>query len=64
MYLARYLYSFRARQLLISNGQPNARRCVALGIAATLVRPEEKVLSISGDGGSFSQPTSWRPQFD
>jgi acetolactate synthase-1/2/3 large subunit len=51
MYLARYLYSFRARQLLISNGQQTLGIALPWGIAATLVRPEEKVLSISGDGG-------------
>jgi acetolactate synthase-1/2/3 large subunit len=51
MYLARYLYSFRARQLLISNGQQTLGVALPWGIAATLVRPQEKVLSISGDGG-------------
>jgi acetolactate synthase I/II/III large subunit len=51
MYLARYLYSFRARQLLISNGQQTLGVALPWGIAATLVRPNEKVLSISGDGG-------------
>jgi len=51
MYLARYLYSFRARQLLISNGQQTLGVALPWAIAATLVRPHEKVLSISGDGG-------------
>jgi acetolactate synthase-1/2/3 large subunit len=51
MYLARYLYSFRARQLLISNGQQTLGVALPWAIAATLVRPQEKVLSISGDGG-------------
>jgi acetolactate synthase-1/2/3 large subunit len=51
MYLARYLYSFRARQLLISNGQQTLGVALPWGIAATLVRPQEKALSISGDGG-------------
>jgi acetolactate synthase I/II/III large subunit len=51
MYLARYLYSFRARQLLISNGQQTLGVALPWAIAATLVRPNEKVLSISGDGG-------------
>lgn len=51
MYLARYLYSFRARQILISNGQQTLGVALPWGIAATLVRPNEKVLSISGDGG-------------
>ena len=51
MYLARYLYSFRARQFLITNGQQTLGVALPWGIAATLVRPNEKVLSISGDGG-------------
>jgi acetolactate synthase-1/2/3 large subunit len=51
MYLARYLHSFRARQLLISNGQQTLGVALPWAIAATLVRPQEKALSISGDGG-------------
>ena len=51
MYLARHLHSFRARQLLITNGQQTLGVALPWGIAATLVRPNEKVLSISGDGG-------------
>src|ERR1700723_1671146 len=51
MYLARYLYSFRARQFLITNGQQTLSVALPWAIAATLVRPQEKVLSISGDGG-------------
>ena len=51
MYLARYLYSFRARQFLVSNGQQTLGVALPWAIAATLVRPQEKVLSISGDGG-------------
>jgi len=51
IYLSRYLHSFRARQLLISNGQQTLGVALPWGIAASLVRPQEKVLSISGDGG-------------
>lgn len=51
IWLARYLYSFRPRQLLISNGQQTLGVGLPWGIAACLVRPGEKVLSISGDGG-------------
>jgi len=54
IWLARYLYSFRARQVLISNGQQTLGVALPWAIAATLVRPSEKVLSISGDGGSCS----------
>jgi acetolactate synthase I/II/III large subunit len=51
IWLARHLYSFRARQILISNGQQTLGVALPWAIAATLVRPSEKVLSISGDGG-------------
>jgi acetolactate synthase-1/2/3 large subunit len=51
LWMARHLYSFRARQVLISNGQQTLGVALPWGIAATLVRPSEKVLSISGDGG-------------
>ena len=51
LWMARHLYSFRARQVLISNGQQTLGIALPWAIAATLVRPSEKVLSISGDGG-------------
>ena len=51
IWLARYLYSFRARQLLISNGQQTLGVGLPWAIAACLVRPSDKVISISGDGG-------------
>jgi acetolactate synthase I/II/III large subunit len=51
LWMARHLYSFRARQVLISNGQQTLGVALPWAIAATLVRPSEKVLSISGDGG-------------
>jgi acetolactate synthase I/II/III large subunit len=51
LWMARHLYSFRARQVLISNGQQTLGFALPWAIAATLVRPAEKVLSISGDGG-------------
>ncbi len=51
LWLARYLYSFRARQVLISNGQQTLGVAMPWGIAACLVRPHEKTISISGDGG-------------
>ncbi len=51
IWLARHLYSFRVRQVLISNGQQTLGVALPWAIAATLVRPAEKVLSISGDGG-------------
>jgi acetolactate synthase I/II/III large subunit len=51
LWMARHLYSFRARQILISNGQQTLGVALPWAIAATLVRPAEKVMSISGDGG-------------
>jgi len=51
IWLARYLYSFRARQVLISNGQQTLGVGLPWAIAACLVRPRDKVISISGDGG-------------
>ncbi len=51
LWIARYMYSFRPRQILISNGQQTLGVALPWGIAASLVRPGEKVLSISGDGG-------------
>ena len=51
LYLCRYLFSFRARQFLITNGQQTLGVALPWAIAASIVRPQEKVLSISGDGG-------------
>ena len=51
LWVARNLYSFRSRQVLITNGQQTLGVALPWAIAATLVRPAEKVISISGDGG-------------
>ena len=51
IWLARHLYSFRPRQLLFTNGQQTLGVALPWAIAASLVRPREKVISISGDGG-------------
>ena len=51
LWLARHLYSFRARQILITNGQQTLGVALPWGIAASIVRPADKILSISGDGG-------------
>ena len=51
IWLARYLYSFRARQILMSNGQQTLGVGLPWAIAASLIRPSEKVISVSGDGG-------------
>jgi acetolactate synthase I/II/III large subunit len=51
IWLARYLQVFRPRQMLISNGQQTLGVGLPWAIAACLVRPGEKVISVSGDGG-------------
>ncbi len=51
IWLARHLYSFRPRQILMTNGQQTLGVGLPWAIAACLVRPSEKVISISGDGG-------------
>jgi acetolactate synthase-1/2/3 large subunit len=51
IWLARHLYSFRPRQVLFTNGQQTLGVGLPWAIAACLVRPGEKVISISGDGG-------------
>jgi acetolactate synthase-1/2/3 large subunit len=51
LWIAHFLFSFRARQILISNGQQTLGVALPWGIASCLVRPSEKTLSISGDGG-------------
>jgi acetolactate synthase I/II/III large subunit len=51
IWLARHLYSFHARQVLMTNGQQTLGVALPWAIAACLVRPQEKVISISGDGG-------------
>jgi acetolactate synthase I/II/III large subunit len=51
LWVARNLHSFRPRQVLITNGQQTLGVALPWAIAATLVRPSDKVVSISGDGG-------------
>jgi acetolactate synthase-1/2/3 large subunit len=51
IWIARYLYSFRARQVLISNGQQTMGVALPWAIGAALVEPSRKVVSVSGDGG-------------
>jgi acetolactate synthase-1/2/3 large subunit len=51
LWIAHFLFSFKARQILISNGQQTLGVALPWGIASCLLRPREKTLSISGDGG-------------
>lgn len=48
---ARYLETFRPRQMLISNGQQTLGVALPWAIAASIARPDDTVLSVSGDGG-------------
>src|SRR6201998_1737743 len=57
IWLARYLYSFRARQVLITNGHQTLGVGLPWAIAACLGHPGEKVISISGDGGFLFSAT-------
>lgn len=54
IWIARYLRSFCARQLLMTNGRQTMGVALPWAIAASLVHPGEKVISVSGDG-SFMQ---------
>ncbi len=51
LWLARNLYSFKPRQILISNGQQTLGVALPWAIAASIVRPVDKIMAISGDGG-------------
>ncbi|MHC5279714.1 acetolactate synthase AlsS [Listeria kieliensis] len=51
IWMARHFRSYEPRRLLFSNGMQTLGVALPWGIAAGLVRPGEKVVSISGDGG-------------
>ncbi|OOE97742.1 acetolactate synthase large subunit [Salinivibrio sp. MA351] len=51
IWIARYLNCFRSRQLLVSNGQQTMGVALPWGIGASLLNPDRKVVSVSGDGG-------------
>jgi acetolactate synthase I/II/III large subunit len=51
IWLARYLQVFRPRQLMVSNGQQTLGVGMPWAIAACLARPQDRVISVSGDGG-------------
>ncbi|MCX8958472.1 acetolactate synthase AlsS [Erwinia psidii] len=51
IWIARYLYCFRAHQIMISNGQQTMGVALPWAIGAWLVDPGRKVVSVSGDGG-------------
>ncbi|WP_315906707.1 acetolactate synthase AlsS [Priestia koreensis] len=51
IWMARYFRSYTPQHLLFTNGMQTLGVALPWGIAASLVRPHEKVLSMSGDGG-------------
>ena len=51
IWMARYFDSFEPHRLFFSNGQQTLGVALPWAIAASLVNPHEKVVSISGDGG-------------
>ncbi|MFD1773484.1 acetolactate synthase AlsS [Paenibacillus rhizophilus] len=51
IWMARYFRCYEPRRLLFSNGMQTLGVAMPWAIAASLVRPGEKVISISGDGG-------------
>ncbi len=51
MWMARYFFSYEPHHLLFSNGQQTLGVALPWAMAATLARPNKKVVSISGDGG-------------
>jgi acetolactate synthase-1/2/3 large subunit len=51
MWLARYLRVYRPHQLLFSNGQQTLGVALPWAMSTRLIKPSEKIISISGDGG-------------
>lgn len=51
IWLARHFRSYQPRHLLFTNGMQTLGVGLPWGIAAALVRPNSKVVSVSGDGG-------------
>lgn len=51
MWLARYFFSHEPHRLLFSNGQQTLGVALPWAIATRFVRPKDKIVSISGDGG-------------
>lgn len=51
IWMARYFKSYEARHLLFSNGMQTLGVALPWAICAALLRPNTKVISVSGDGG-------------
>ena len=64
LWIAHFLYSFRARQVLISNGQQTLGVALPWGIASCLLRPHEKDSVHLGRWLLFTPPPwSWKQLF-
>ncbi|HFH7889478.1 TPA: acetolactate synthase AlsS [Streptococcus agalactiae] len=51
IWMARYFKSYEARHLLFSNGMQTLGVALPWAISSALLRPNTKVISVSGDGG-------------
>lgn len=51
IWMARYFKSYEARHLIFSNGMQTLGVALPWAISAALLRPNTKVISVSGDGG-------------
>ena len=51
IWLARYLFSYEPRHLLFSNGQQTLGIALPWATATSMVYPNKKIISVSGDGG-------------
>lgn len=51
IWMARYFKSYEARHLLFSNGMQTLGVALPWAISASLLRPNTKTISVSGDGG-------------
>ncbi|CAH1850728.1 acetolactate synthase AlsS [Convivina intestini] len=51
IWMARYFESYNPRTLLFSNGMQTLGVALPWAISASLIRPEQKIVSIAGDGG-------------
>ncbi|USS89927.1 acetolactate synthase AlsS [Fructilactobacillus cliffordii] len=51
IWMARYFKSYQPRTLLFSDGMQTLGVSLPWAIAASLVRPNQKIVSVSGDGG-------------
>ena len=51
MWMARYFFSFHAHHILFSNGQQTLGVALPWAMAASMINPDKKIISMSGDGG-------------